>query len=104
MTLYELLKDKQYNYLVYIAGELRKIENLIIISKFDRDSKLKLLLYPDLCEGYNSLLDGFNKIVDTINNLDVYNLSIEELEKIGDLTDQLFKYFEYIEEQIKLKK
>lgn len=101
MTLYELLKDKQYNYLFYIAGELRKIENLI--SKFDRDSKLKLLLYPDLCEGYNSLLDGFNKIVNTINNLDVYNLSIEELEKIGDLTNQLYKYFEYIEEQIKLK-
>ncbi len=101
MTLYELLKDKQYNYLVYIAGELRKLENEI--RKLDRDSKLKLLLYPDLCEGYNSLLYEFNKIVDTINNLDVYDLSTEDLEKAADLSNQLFKYFEYIEEQINLK-
>lgn len=99
MTNFDLIKSREYKYLIYLVDELSKIEDMFKKLAADRDVKLTFLLADDVSNAYNSAVETLGKIKSQINDLDIQQLASAELEDIGDMINQLINYYEYFSEK-----
>lgn len=95
MTIFDLIRNKEYKYLIYLVDELYKIETSFKKLAADRDVKLTFILKEDMVDAYNSAIDMLDKIKLQINDLDLFELASAELEDIGAVIDQLVEYYKY---------
>ena len=95
MTIFDLIRNKEYKYLIYLVEELSKLEDSFKKLATDRDVKLTFILKEDMSDAYDSAIDMLDKIRSQINDLDVYQLASAELEDIGVMIDQLVEYYKY---------
>ena len=95
MTIFDLIRNKEYKYLIYLVDELYKIETSFKKLAADRDVKLTFILKEDMVDAYNSAIDMLDKIKLQINDLDLFELASAELEDIVAVIDQLVEYYKY---------
>lgn len=98
MTNFDLIRNKEYKYLIYLVDELHKIEEAFKKLVADRDVKLSFLLREDLYEAYDDVVKTFDRIKSQINDLDATQLASAELEDIGEMINQIIEYYKYFHE------
>jgi hypothetical protein len=95
MTNFDLIRNKEYKYLIYLVDELSKIETAFKKLAADRDVKLTFILNEEMSDAYDSAIERVDEIKLQINDLDLFELAPAELEDMGATIDQLVEYYKY---------
>jgi uncharacterized protein YgfB (UPF0149 family) len=104
---YDLLNSPEIQYIIYVIQQVQKLKQKIENHFSKRDSKLNLLLDENYSDVKKEADKGLKEIIDFINNLDIYNLDRNVLDKelhsfIEDTKiNDLINWWDYVEEELK---